>query len=85
MEEEVATEREVQRERKLSLRTVKATERALDTALEQMERTIITLQRRKTLITMRDGERLLQYYDQTVKRMQSLETALADFTRILSS
>lgn len=66
---------EVQR----ALRVARKAERSLDTALEKVEREMLRLIKRKTLVGRQSVERLIALWDQGVRRAYPItEKALAD-------
>lgn len=79
----MATEAELQRERKEALRQVRRVQRAADTMIEKMERKLFKLLDRKTLIQERDAVELYdKYYKPFVDQIRVLENALIAFYNV---
>lgn len=76
---------EVRRERKQALRQVRAAEKALDTEIERMERRLLRLLDRRTILTIKSAEELNRFYDQLVQRINNLQQSLTDYTIIVSA
>lgn len=75
---------EVRAERKVYLRFLRKSQRAFDTELERFERTIFRLLDRKTVLDVRDGQRLAEHWRKTVDKARGIEKGLADFFFILA-
>ena len=75
---------DVRRDRKLYLRFVRKAQRAVDTQIERMERTIFRLLDRKTVLDVRDADRLAEHWRQVTAEQRKVEKSLADFYFILS-
>lgn len=81
----MATEAQVQRERKAGLRAVRRDQRAADTNLEKWERECFRLLRKKRLIDYEDADRLLNLYNTFSASVQKWEASFANFLKLLSS
>lgn len=78
-----ATQRK--REVLAGIRAAKAAERTLDTALEKVERELLRLRARKTLIQADDMNKLAQYWNSGVRpAFNTCEKAMADAVSIAS-
>ena len=75
---------EIRSERKIYLRFLRKSQRAFDTELERFERTIFRLLDRKTVLDVRDGQRLAAHWRSTVEKARAIEKGLADFFFIIS-
>jgi hypothetical protein len=72
-------------ENRAALRYARRTQRALDTALERVERELIRLRARKTIVKPDQVLKLVTLWDQGVRPMyQSCEHALADFVSVVN-
>jgi len=80
----MASEAQIQRERKAALRAVRKEQRATDTALEVWEREAYRLLRKKRLIDMEDGSRLVGLYNTVNATFSKWESALQYFLKVLS-
>lgn len=77
---EYVSEAALQRVRKAALREVRRKERAVDTAIEMLERRIFTLLDQKRLVSQANALGLARgYYGRVADRMVELQNAITDF------
>lgn len=69
---------QIQKERKDLIREIRRRERETDTTLEQLERRLLRLIDRKTLITAAEMRGLMGYYSRFFAKVQAMEKAIAD-------
>ena len=81
----MATFAEIRTERKNALRYVRRTQRAFDTELERMERTIFRLLDRKTVLTGDDALRISRMWNAVNGKARDFEKGLAEFYTVVSS
>jgi hypothetical protein len=76
----MASEVQRRRESLAALRKARREQRALDTALEKVERELLRLRSRKTLIEGDDVNKLIQLWDSGVRpQFNTTQMALSDF------
>lgn len=81
----MASDSQHARENLVALRAAKRAERALDSAIEKVERELVRLRSRKTRIKADELEKLIRLWDGGVRpRFGECEHALADFSAIVS-
>lgn len=81
----MATFAQIESERKKSLRSVRRAERSLDTTVEVMERRILRLLDRKTVLQSKDAQALSTDYAELAVRLRTLEQNLRDFFVVVTS
>lgn len=81
----MATFAEVRAERKRALQEVRRRQRAHDSEIERMERTIFRLLDRKTVLESKDAVRLAEHYSSLTQSLRRLEQGLTDFNTIVQS
>lgn len=80
----MASEAQVQRERKGGLRSVRREQRTVDSKLEVWEREVARLLKKKRLVDLEDGRRLVQMYNDFFAAEQKWESAIQNFLKILT-
>lgn len=81
----MATDAQHNRDNRAALRAARAQERRLDTALERVERELIRLRSRKTIVRPDQVLKLVQLWDQGVRpQFQLCEHAMADFVSVVN-
>lgn len=69
---------EIQRERKSVVREIRRTQRAMDTRIERLERTLFRLLDRKTLLSAKDALRIAQDWNNVLDAGRGLEAKIRD-------
>lgn len=80
----MATQAEQRRERKLVLSRVRKAERALDSALEVLEREIRRQQRKSTLLDSDDSARISDKAKALAPLVTNMERTLTDYLKMTS-
>ena len=80
----MATEAQLQRERKAGVRELRRTQRALDTQVERIERRLYQLLDRKTLIDRDDAVWMVNLWIKLLELLGNMERALTDFVEIVN-
>lgn len=76
----MATDAQHDRENRAALRVARRYQRSLDSALERVERELLRLRARKTIVRPDQVLKLVQLWDQGVRpQFQTTEHAMADF------
>jgi hypothetical protein len=81
----MASDRQHDLENRAALRYARRTQRALDSALEKVERELLRLRARKTIVKPDQVLKLVELWDQGVRPFyQATEHALADFVSVVN-
>ena len=75
---------DVKRERKEAMRAVRRAQRAHDTEIEKLERTVFRKLARKTILTLDDANEIVGKFTSLLNKLKPLEKAIADFITIVS-